>query len=86
MDGVFNVSRLSCVHQSALDLIEVEDRSELLQKLASSLIKNATAANEFESVIYVAGRLSLVVLLLFYQCCSYAQCPTHLVLNHLLPS
>lgn len=85
MDGVFNVSLLSCVHQSALDLIEVEDRSELLQKLASSLIKNATAANEFE-VIYVAGRLSLVVLQLFNLCCSYAQCPTHLVLNHLLPS
>jgi ATP-dependent RNA helicase DDX31/DBP7 len=45
--------------ESALDLIEEDDRSKLLQKLASSLIKNATAANEFESVIYVAGRLLL---------------------------
>lgn len=35
-------------------MIETTERSCLLQKLASSLIKNATAANEIEQNIFVA--------------------------------
>jgi predicted ATPase len=44
------------VAQSTLDLIDEEERSHLLQKLASALIRNASAANEFESIIFVTGK------------------------------
>ena len=39
--------------QAAFDLITADERSQLLQNLASALIKNATAADEIEAVIFV---------------------------------
>eukprot|EP00804_Cyclotella_cryptica_P014082 CCRYP_021190-RA/>CCRYP_021190-RA protein AED:0.03 eAED:0.03 QI:0/1/0.85/1/0.83/0.71/7/1221/1474 len=42
------------IAQAAFDLIEDNERSQLLQKLASALIKNASDANEIESVVFVA--------------------------------
>lgn len=35
-------------------MIPPNNRSSMLQKLATTLIKNATAANVFESIIFVA--------------------------------
>ena len=41
------------LRQAAFDLIARDERSQLLQNLASSLIKNATAANEIDAVVFV---------------------------------
>eukprot|EP00804_Cyclotella_cryptica_P007759 CCRYP_001367-RB/>CCRYP_001367-RB protein AED:0.13 eAED:0.13 QI:72/1/0.83/1/0.6/0.5/6/0/1635 len=42
------------IAQAAFDLIEDNERSQLLQKLVCALIKNASDANEIESVVFVA--------------------------------
>lgn len=36
------------------DLIPVKERSQLLKKLATTLIKNATASNQIDLVVFVA--------------------------------
>ena len=45
------------LRQAAFDLIPQGKRSQLLQKLAAALIKNATAANEIDLVIFLAADL-----------------------------
>ena len=41
-------------YQTTLDLIPPDEMSGLLQKLASTLVRNASAANELDSLIFVA--------------------------------
>jgi ATP-dependent RNA helicase DDX31/DBP7 len=40
--------------QAAFDMIPTNDRSKLLHKLATTLIKNATSANEIDLFCFVA--------------------------------
>ncbi|KAL3802092.1 hypothetical protein HJC23_010848, partial [Cyclotella cryptica] len=56
MAGNMNVFKFAhdIIAQAAFDLIQEEERPYLLQKLAAALIRNATAANELDSVIFVA--------------------------------
>eukprot|EP00804_Cyclotella_cryptica_P028362 CCRYP_016431-RD/>CCRYP_016431-RD protein AED:0.05 eAED:0.05 QI:491/0.6/0.5/1/0.2/0.16/6/0/1361 len=42
------------IAQAAFDLISDDERSVLLRKLASALIRNASAANEIDRIIFVA--------------------------------
>ena len=44
---------LCFIRQAAFDLTAMSERSQILQNIASTLIKNATAADEIDAVVFV---------------------------------